>query len=666
MGLTLLDWVIVVVSMGFLIGVVRLSKQYMRSVADFLSAGRTAGRYMISMSQGMSALGSITIVGMWEMNYVAGFSLRWWEFTMGVVLLLITVSGWVLYRFRQTRALTMAQFFEIRYSRRFRIFAGLLAFLSGIVNFGIFPAVGARFFIYFCGLPLSFSVLGIPISTFPLVMIVFLSLALYFVFAGGQIAVLITEFLQGVFANTVFLVLIVLLLFMVDWQHIYEALTSAPKDASLLNPYHTSNVKDFNLWYFLIGMAGVIYGKMSWQGTQGYNSSAKSAHEAKMGDVMGNYRDIPKWLMLVFVPIVAYTVMHHPDFADKAAGVNAALSGLETNALKSQLTVPLVLQQLLFPGMMGAMTAVMLMATVGTHDTYLHSWGAIFIQDVVMPFRNRPFTQEQHLRVLRLSILGVCIFIFIFSMIFQQSEYIFLFFAITGAIFTGGSGAVIIGGLYWKRGTTAAAWSALLTGSVVAVGGIIIKQVNPDFFINGQQFWGLAMLSSSVIYVVVSLLGGKRPFDMDRMLHRGKYAVQEATVVDEAPIKGWRILGMGKEFTRGDKIIYIGAYAWTFIWTVVFLIGTYINLTTGVSDAAWMSFWRTFILINIVVSALVILWFAIGGMRDLKDMLRRLHTRVRDHRDDGFVTSGTNRDETGPRGEADGSQEAEPTRKDVQ
>jgi SSS family solute:Na+ symporter len=664
MGLTLWDWLIVVVSMGFLIGVVRLSKRYMRSVADFLSAGRTAGRYMISMSQGMSALGSITIVGMWEMNYIAGFALRWWEFTMGVVLLLITVSGWVLYRFRETRALTMAQFFEIRYSRKFRIFAGVLAFLSGIVNFGIFPAVGARFFIYFCGLPLSFSFLGIPISTFPVVMIIFLSLALYFVFAGGQIAVLITEFLQGVFANTVFLALIILLLFMVDWQHIYEALTSAPKDASLLNPYHTSNVKDFNLWYFLIGMAGVIYGKMSWQGTQGYNSSAKSAHEAKMGDVMGNYRDIPKWLMLVFVPIVAYTVMHHPDFASKAAGVNAALNGLETNALKSQLTVPLVLTQLLFPGMMGAMTAVMLMATVGTHDTYLHSWGAIFIQDVVMPFRNRPFTQEQHLRVLRLSILGVCIFIFIFSMIFQQSEYIFLFFAITGAIFTGGSGAVIIGGLYWKRGTTGAAWSALITGSVVAVGGIIIKQLNPDFFINGQQFWGLAMLSSSVIYIVVSLLGKRRVFNMDRMLHRGQYAIQEAKIIEEVPLKGWRMLGMGKEFTRGDKIIYIGAYTWTFVWTVVFLIGTYINLTSEVSDAAWMNFWRTFILINIAVSAFVILWFAIGGTRDLKDMLRRLHTMVRDHRDDGFVTGGVNLDEAGVTNGAETKIEPESGRKD--
>ena len=206
-----------------------MSKRYMRSVADFLSAGRTGGRYMISMSQGMSALGSITIVGMWEMNYVAGFSLRWWEFTMGVVLLGITVSGWVLYRFRQTRALTMAQFFEIRYSRRFRMFAGVLAFLSGIVNFGIFPAVGARFFIYFCGLPLSFEVLGMEIATFPVVMILFLGLALYFVFAGGQIAVLITEFLQGVFANTVFLVLIVILLFMVDWTHIYRSAVVGPQ-----------------------------------------------------------------------------------------------------------------------------------------------------------------------------------------------------------------------------------------------------------------------------------------------------------------------------------------------------------------------------------------------------------------------------------------------------
>ena len=64
--------------------------------------------------------------------------------------LIIALSGFVSYRFRQTRAMTIAEFLEIRYSRRFRIFMGCLAFTAGIINFGIFPAVGARFFIHYC------------------------------------------------------------------------------------------------------------------------------------------------------------------------------------------------------------------------------------------------------------------------------------------------------------------------------------------------------------------------------------------------------------------------------------------------------------------------------------------------------------------------------------
>jgi solute:Na+ symporter, SSS family len=106
MNLTFIDWSIAIVCYIVLFLIVRISRKYVKSVADFLSAGRSAGRYMITVSQGMVALGAITVVAQWEMNYVAGFNLRWWEFTMAVVILFITVSGWVLYRFRQTRALT--------------------------------------------------------------------------------------------------------------------------------------------------------------------------------------------------------------------------------------------------------------------------------------------------------------------------------------------------------------------------------------------------------------------------------------------------------------------------------------------------------------------------------------------------------------------------------
>jgi len=229
--LKIIDWLIVASVLIGMTTAVAFTKKYMRSVSDFLAAGRTAGRYIISMSQGMAMLGAITIIGMLEMNYIAGFTLRWWEFTNAVVIMLITVSGWVVYRFRETRALTMAQFFEIRYSRKFRVFAGLLAFVSGIINFGIFPAVGARFFIYFCGIPPEINFLGIEISSFPLVMIVLLAFALYFVFAGGQVAVIITDFIQGILVNAVFIGVIIYLLYLVDWNTIAEGVKHAPESA---------------------------------------------------------------------------------------------------------------------------------------------------------------------------------------------------------------------------------------------------------------------------------------------------------------------------------------------------------------------------------------------------------------------------------------------------
>ena len=170
MNLSFIDWVIVIIVLGGMIYSVSMTKGLMKSVSDFLSAGRTAGRYVISISSGVAGLGAISIVMFLEMGYVAGFSLSWWGLSQGIILLAITMSGWVIYRFRMTRSLTLAQFFEKRYSRKFRIFAGMVAFFAGLINFGIFPAVGAQFFINFCGLPDS--ILGIPM--YPLVMIVLL------------------------------------------------------------------------------------------------------------------------------------------------------------------------------------------------------------------------------------------------------------------------------------------------------------------------------------------------------------------------------------------------------------------------------------------------------------------------------------------------------------
>jgi SSS family solute:Na+ symporter len=640
MNLAALDWLIVGFVFILIVGSVQLSRVHMRSVADFLAAGRTAGRYVLSLSSGVAALGAITVVNQMEMNFVAGFTQTWWGFTMGLVMLVLTVSGWVNYRFRETRALTLSQFFEMRYSRNFRVFAGFIAFAAGLINFGIFPAVEARFFIHYCGLPLYFDLLGIHFSTYAVVMAALLSLALYFVFVGGQVAIVISDFVLGVFMNTVFVLLLLFVMLKVDWGHISTAMAMAPENASKINPFKTSHMDDFNLWYFLIGVFGVIYGAMSWQGTQGYNASARSAHEAKMGGVLGTWRGLGQTTALLLIPIVAYTVMNHPAYSGVQADVNGVLATVTAGAERSQLTVPLVLVNILPVGLLGAFAALMLGASLTTLNTYTHSWGSILVQDVILPLRRnpKPLDTRTHLWMLRGAILFVAVFAYFFSLWFRPNEYIAMFFAITGAIFAGGSGAVIIGGLYWKRGTTAAAWTAMLTGSSIAVGGIIIRQLDPAFPINGQQFWMLAMICSSALYILVSLMGPRREVDLDRLLHRGRWEVPgEKEIVNPTASRGWRAFGMGVEFTTRDRALFVLTYGWTLCWGLVFGIGTVINLVSPVSDAGWMVFWRGYTWLYLSVSALVLVWFTVGGVRDLKDMFRRLGLQGRDAGDDGTV-----------------------------
>lgn len=662
MNLAWYDWSIVAFVFLLMLAGVLASRGLMRSVADFLAAGRSAGRYVLSVSSGIAALGAITIVNMLEMNYQAGFTQTWWGFTMGLVLLALTVTGWVNYRYRQTRALTLAQFFEMRYSRSFRVFAGLISFVSGLINFGIFPSVGARFFIHFCGLPESFLLLGFQVGTFPLLMALLIGTALFFVYTGGQIAVVVSDFLQGIFVNFVFVLLLLFVLTQFDWSHVGEAMALAPADASKINPFHTGHLEDFNFWYFLIGVFGVVYGAMSWQGTSGYNASATSAHEAKMGGVLSTWRNLGMSAALLLVPIMAYTVMNHPAYADIRGSVDGVLASVDTDTIRNQLRVPLVLTHVLPHGLLGAFAAMMLGAFVSTHDTYLHSWGTILVQDVILPFRRRPLAEKQHLLALRLAILFVAVFIFAFSLWFPANyEYIAMFFAITGAIFAGGSGAVIIGGLYWKRGTAAAAWTAMLAGSGTAVAGIVIQQWPEAAFagpapaglgvlwpvlgafraLNGQQVWMLAMAGSSLLYVAVSLLGPRRVADMDRLLHRGKWDLAgEIDVAVERPGFWWRAFGMGKEFRGRDRALYLATYAWTFFWGLLFGVGTVWNLTHEVADAAWMEFWRVYVWFYLVVSFVVLVWFGIGGFADIKRMFTALSVVDRDPGDDGRVVRG--------------------------
>jgi SSS family solute:Na+ symporter len=669
-----IDWTILLAFVGFVVALACGTRKYTRSVADFLAASRCGGRYILAMSDGIA--GAISMVAMFQAYYEGGFAIVWWQVGFMPAWLFVAMIGWVIYRFRQTRAFTMAQFFEMRYNKNFRIFAGILAFMAGIINFGIFPSIGAHFFIYFCGLPQYVSLVGLEIDTYGLVMAVLIAIAVGFTFIGGQIAVIVTDFIQAVFCNVVFILILVVLYMKFNWSQITEAISHAPAGQSMVNPFKISKLESYNLWFWLISLFSAFYNAYAWQGQQAYNCSAKDAHEAKMSKVMGFYRMLTPVLFVMVVPVCVYTLMHHADFQLEAQRVNSVLSTVDNEAIRSQITVPTALRHILPVGALGAFSAVIFAAFIGTHDTYLHSWGSILVQDVILPLRKKPFKSEQHVKCLRRAILGVAIFIWFFSYFYSQKSDILMFYALSGTIFLGGAGAAIIGGLYWKRGTTAGAWVAMISGAFFAGIGFLLEQYWAEIAINIQQSWpslwdsakqlfpGLndkkflftnqemfffAMIISGAGYIIVSLVsGGKQQFNLDRMLHRGQYAIEtEKNSADESVRHiGWKgILGFDKYFTLSDKLIYVGSYGIMFLLLGGCIAGSIYNWLFPTTDSAWLSFWHGFISVLAVLTVVLIVWLTIGGFRDLKQLYVLLRTVKRDDRDDGTVVDHHNIDE---------------------
>ncbi|MHB9070822.1 MAG: sodium:solute symporter family protein [Sedimentisphaerales bacterium] len=634
-----LDWILVVSFICLLALVAVRCMKFAGTVVNFLAAGRCAGRYVLSVSEGMAGCAVIGFVGAFEMYYKAGFSIAWWFLMTLAAYVVVSMSGWITYRFRQTRALTISQFLEARYSKRFRIFTGCLAYVSGILNLGIFPAVGARFFLYYCGFPDYITFAGLHISSFAMIMLFLLTCSVLSIFSGGQITIIITDCLQGLFCNIVFVIILVYLFFKFKWSAIVSVLSASPVNESMLHPFQATQTSDFNVWFYIISTFTLFYTWMSWQGNMGYNNSAINPHEARMSKILSNWRSIGLQLFALVIPICAYTAMHHPDFIVQTHTAQIVLDGIGDKTIQTQMTVPVVLRALLPIGLTGLVCMVMFSAFVGNHNTYLHSWGSIFIQDVIMPFRKTPLSPQQHIKFLRWSILFVAVFIFIFSLLYKQNEYILMFMSFTGAIFLSGAGIVVIGGLYWKRGTTNAAWAAMIVGMLLSIAGAVIRRIEPTFPVNSQWIFFITIIICCVVYIVISLLSKSDCFDFDYALKRGKYALAEDNIMaDTEPVRGFRaLIAMGKEFTTWDKIIYLASLGWTLLLSGIFVLGTIYNLIFDVKLESWAIFWRIYIITMLVLTIIVTIWFVMGGIWDMNKMFQRLNVLVKDDRDDGTV-----------------------------
>ena len=184
--------------------------------------------------------------------------------------------------------------------------------------------------------------------------------------------------------------------------------------------------------------------------------------------------------------------------------------------------------------------------------------------------------------------------------------------------------------LYLDKSTSSGGWETVWADWTVDLS---------DFTDQGAvlSFW--SSVGAILMYITFSLLGKKEICNMDKLLHRGKYAVKDDQTKKQAsPIgKVRRILGINKDFNTKDKIIYLGVMGWTFGLLIIFVGVTAWNFLFKVTNQWWIDFWYVSIWVLMITGTLVTILFAVGGFRDMFKMFKRLKNQQVDETDDGRV-----------------------------
>ena len=770
--MTWYDWLILILPVCFVMYMGFYTRRYVRGVSDFLSAGRLCGRYVISMGDVANSLSIIGLVGYIEMRYKTGFSVGFWSSVLAPLWIVLGLTGYIAYRFRETRAMSLGQFLEMRYSRRFRIVAAGLRSLAEMLANMIMPAIAARFFIQMLDLPQTYHVLGLELSTYVSLMILFLTLAISLICFGGTLALVITDTIQGMILYPAIACFVVFLFwkFSVGGE-IMPVMADRVAGESFINPYDISKLRDFNLFtVVIVAVYGTVMNRANWIGA-GYSSAAKSPQEQKMAGLLGNWRNaiINVFYVLIAAALIAF--LNHKNFAPEAnavrkdlavrvadavfkntsddpsnadphlrevvkaavadvpaqvheIGVDPPLSqdrNLDTafldvihGALKDdarerktaeldaagvvgearekalidaegkandafqrcrtlyyQQNLSVTMRALLPPGLFGLFALLLFLAMLSTDDTRIYSAALTLAQDVVLPLRKKPFTPRGHLWMIRIVSICIGVFFLAGSYWMKQMDYYNMFVVLVCAMWEGGAGAVMTFGLYTRVGTTAGAWTALVTSvslsisyvfvqlkwaetvyPAIAKAGLVesfdraLRWLSSPFEpyihwqmdavkcpVNAIEFNFFLSVLCVILYLGVSRLTCRKPFNLDRMLHRGKYGLGEKREIKQK----WtlrtvfsNLIGITPEYTRGDKAIAWGVFLYSFVYGFVLaFVGVVVWNVIHPWPVKWWCWYFViqFFVIPCILACFTTVWFGVGGFFGLRQLFRDLAAR---------------------------------------
>ncbi len=437
------DWIIVVLYLAASVSVGVWARKYVENLAGYMVAGRR-----VKVSLGIATfvateLGTVTFVYFGELGYVSGFAC----FLIGIVSLVaytfVGKTGFLISGLRKYNVMTIPEFYELRYSRSVRLIGGIVLFLGGVLNMGIF--------LKFDGIFLT-EVMGFGPEALAIIMTVMLLVVVLYTILGGMFSIVITDFMQFVVLTFGMFVATVAVLWNVGLVEISTAVEQTLGPAGFDPVVNPRFGWTFIVWLLISSIgAGAL-----WQPGTSKALASESPAVAKKVFFFTGLTFAGRAMIPMFWGIAA--LAYFGPGQDSAAAMPRLLG----------LVVP--------RGFLGLLVAGMLAASMSTYSAYLLAWSSVFARDILACTRKVDFSERATVRIIRITAGVIGMFLLVFGLLYTIPDTAYQYLLLTGAMYTAGALGTVAAGLYWSRANNVGAYAALIMGAIGPAGFLVLEK----------------------------------------------------------------------------------------------------------------------------------------------------------------------------------------------
>ena len=474
-----LDWIVLGIYFLALIGVaVWVFIQKNSNTEDYFLAGRNVGWFVIGASIFASNIGSEHVVGLAGTGFESGTPMAHYELHAWIVLLL----GWLFLPFYiRSGAFTMPEFLEKRFDSRSRWFLSVFSLLAYVLT-------KVSITIYAGGIVVS-ELLGIPFWYGAIGIVVFTGI---YTVIGGLKAVIYTETLQTVVLIFGSVVITYLGLQEVGgWSQLRETVTAVSPDH--FNMWRPMNDPQFPWTGLLIG--GTIVGIWYWCTDQYIVQRTLAANNitiARRGAIFGAYLKLLPILIFLVPGIIAFALtLQQPEVFQVA---------------KADRAFPMLVKTLLPVGLKGLVAGGLMAALMSSLASVFNSCSTIFTIDIYKKIRPDK-SEESLIRIGKIATAIIVVLGIIWIPIMEKigGGVMYQYLQNVQSYIAPPVTAVFLLGIIWKRVTSDAAITTLISGLILLILRLGTEIYFQEEITSGIEVSGIAFSFATVNFAHMAI-----------------------------------------------------------------------------------------------------------------------------------------------------------------